>query len=150
MDRQQTALWRKLACHVGDFQGAAKSLFDATGIDVYPETLQFLLRSYGRNGTTDAIRATQLLGEKADTKWTLGDIPGVQTFASKVINQDTVDFRQNYADVQKLVAERKYSLENDTLDLCDSQTSFHFLECRFLGALELEDPVGDSSSSARR
>ncbi|OLL27477.1 hypothetical protein BTH42_32030 [Burkholderia sp. SRS-W-2-2016] len=102
------------------FKGAAKSLFDATGIDVYPETLQFLLRSYGGNGTMDAIRATQLLGEKADTEWTLGDIPGAQTFASKVINQDTVDFRQNYADLQKLVAERKYAQENDTLQRFDT------------------------------
>ncbi|CAE6958543.1 LPD38 domain-containing protein [Paraburkholderia domus] len=101
------------------FKGAAKELHDGTGVDVFPETLQHLLRSYGGNGVMEAVRAIQLMGEKSGTDLTLGDIPGAQTFASKVMNQDVTDFRQNYADAQKLGAERAYAQESGTLDRFD-------------------------------
>lgn len=67
----------------------------------------------------EAVRAIQLMGEKSGTDLTLGDIPGAQTFASKVMNQDVTDFRQNYADAQKLGAERAYAQESGTLDRFD-------------------------------
>ncbi|QUO26134.1 hypothetical protein KEH57_04180 [Burkholderia cenocepacia] len=103
------------------FKSAAKSLYDATGIDVYPETLQLLLRSYGGSGVMEAVRAIQLMGEKADTDWSLADIPGAQAFGSRVINRDAVDFRQNYDDLQKRVAERKYAQENGTVEQFDAE-----------------------------
>ncbi|KGD54892.1 putative transposase [Burkholderia pseudomallei] len=34
--------------------------------------------------------------------------------------------------------------------VCDSQTSFHFLEDRFFGASEPVAPIGDTGSDARR
>lgn len=36
------------------------------------------------------------------------------------------------------------------VQLCDSQTSFHFLEDRFFGASEPVAPIGDTGSDARR
>ncbi|MDR6384247.1 LPD38 domain-containing protein [Paraburkholderia caribensis] len=102
------------------FKNAAKELHDATGVDVYPETLQYLMRSYGGNGPMEAIRAMQLMGEKAGTELTPGDMPFAQSFVSKVMNQDTTDFRQNYGDLQKLGAERKYAEENGLLDRFDA------------------------------
>ncbi|NLP65379.1 LPD38 domain-containing protein [Paraburkholderia sacchari] len=102
------------------FKEAAKELHDGTGVDVYPETLQYLLRSYGGNGVMDAVRAIQLMGEKAGTELSLSDIPFAQTFGSRVMNQDVTDFRQNYADMQKAGAERKYAQESGTLDRFDA------------------------------
>lgn len=37
-----------------------------------------------------------------------------------------------------------------TFHVCDSQTSFHFLEGRFFGASEPVAPIGDTGSDARR
>lgn len=102
------------------FKGAAKELHDATGVDVYPATLQYLLRSYGGNGPMEATRALQLTGEKVGTDLSPGDLPFAQSFASKVMNQDVTDFRQNYGDLQKLGAERKYAEENGMLDRFDA------------------------------
>jgi hypothetical protein len=115
MDRQQAA-----AEHVGPIKDAAKAIYDSTDVDMYPETMQHLLRSYGGGGATDAVRAVQLMGEKAVGEISLADIPVGQGFTSKGINRDAVDFRERAKDLDKLVEERKYAQANGTLDEFDA------------------------------
>lgn len=103
------------------FRDAAKNIYDATGIDVYPETLSHLTRSYGGNGVMDVVRAFQLVGEKAEKDWTLADIPAAQGFASRASSQDANNFRQKFEEAQKLDAERKYAMKEGNLADFDAE-----------------------------
>ncbi|MBU9485612.1 hypothetical protein [Burkholderia multivorans] len=49
-----------------------------------------------------------------------------------------------------LVGEPAITSHRKPPDLCDSRTSFHFLERRFRCVVELAAPVGDASSTTRR
>ncbi|KVO05548.1 hypothetical protein WJ69_22880 [Burkholderia ubonensis] len=104
----------------GLFRGLAKQLYDSVGIDVYPETLQFLLRSYGGGGALDAIKAIDLMGEKADVDKHLSDLPLVRSFGSGPVPQDMTQFRQNSTDIDRLTNERKYAEQEGKLDEFDS------------------------------
>ncbi|MCA8017724.1 LPD38 domain-containing protein [Burkholderia metallica] len=104
----------------GLFRGLAKQLYDNTGIDVYPETLQFLMRSYGGGGALDAIKAIDAMGEKADVDKYLTDMPMVRSFGSGPVPQDMTVFRQNSTDIDRLVNERKYAEQEGKLDEFDA------------------------------
>ncbi|KVT91860.1 hypothetical protein WK59_03750 [Burkholderia ubonensis] len=104
----------------GLFRGLAKQLYDSAGIDVYPETLQFLLRSYGGGGTLDALKAIDAMGEKADVDKHLSDLPLVRSFGSGPVPQDMTQFRQNSTDIDRLTNERKYAEQEGKLDGFDS------------------------------
>ncbi|KVE31075.1 LPD38 domain-containing protein [Burkholderia sp. TSV86] len=104
----------------GLFRGLAKQLYDNTGIDVYPETLQFLMRSYGGGGALDAIKAIDAVGEKADVDKYLTDMPMVRSFGSGPVPQDMTLFRQNSTDIDRLVNERKYAEQEGKLDQFDA------------------------------
>lgn len=101
------------------FKQAAKSIYESTGIDVYPETLAFLLRSYGGGGAMEAVRAMQLLGEKAEVEISLSDVPLAQAFSSKSSSYDMVRFREKLNTLQKLKNERDYAREQGSLDEFD-------------------------------
>ncbi|KVD35417.1 hypothetical protein WI84_16235 [Burkholderia ubonensis] len=104
----------------GLFRGLAKQLYDSAGIDVYPETLQFLLRSYGGGGTLDALKAIDAMGEKANVDKHLSDLPLVRSFGSGPVPQDMTQFRQNSTDIDRLTNERKYAEQEGKLDGFDS------------------------------
>ncbi|MBN3777451.1 GNAT family N-acetyltransferase [Burkholderia sp. Ac-20345] len=104
----------------GLFRGLAKQLYDSAGVDVYPETLQFLLRSYGGGGALDAIKAIDAMGEKADVDKHLSDLPLVRSFGSGPVPQDMTQFRQNSTDIDRLANERKYAEQQGTLDGFDA------------------------------
>lgn len=104
----------------GAFRGLAKEIYDATGVDVYPETLQFLLRSYGGGGALDAIKAFDVLGEKANVEKHLSDIPFARSFGSGPVPQDMTDFRQFSTDADRLKNEREYAQRAGTLEAFDA------------------------------
>ncbi|NML34506.1 LPD38 domain-containing protein [Paraburkholderia antibiotica] len=104
----------------GLFRGLAKQIYDSTGVDVYPETLQFLMRSYGGGGALDAIKAIDALGEKADVDKYLTDIPLARSFGSGPLPQDMTTFRQNSTDIDRLQNERAYAEKQGTLDTFDA------------------------------
>ncbi|MBB5448232.1 MULTISPECIES: LPD38 domain-containing protein [unclassified Paraburkholderia] len=101
------------------FRDAAQQLYDTTGVDVYPETISHLLRSYGGGGALDAIKAFEALGEKAETDKSLTDIPLARTFGSGPLREDMVQFRERSKEADRLVNERKYAEEQGTLDRFD-------------------------------
>lgn len=101
------------------FQGLAKYLYDSTGVDVYPETISHLVRGYGGGGALDAIKAFEVLGEKAETDKSLTDIPLARTFGSGPLRQDMIEFRERSTETDRLVNERKYAQEQGSLDQFD-------------------------------
>jgi len=99
------------------FREAAKSIYDTTGIDVYPETLSHLTRSF-----VQAVHAIFIIaGEKAEKDWALSDIPAAQGFASRASSQDSNIFRQNAEAALKLESERKYAMKEGNLADFDAE-----------------------------
>ncbi|MGF6936858.1 hypothetical protein OKW41_006020 [Paraburkholderia sp. UCT70] len=103
------------------FRGLAKDLYDSTGVDVYPETISHLLRSYGGGGALDAIKAIQALGEDAGTDKSLTDIPLVRSFGSGPLRQDMVEFRERSTEADRLTNERQYAERQGRLDEFDAE-----------------------------
>lgn len=97
------------------FRGLAKDVYDKTGIDLYPETLRFLFRSYGGSAALDAINAIQDLGEKAGTSLSLSDIPMLRVFGSRSLSGDMQEFRNNSSNLDTLQKERDYARSQGTL-----------------------------------
>lgn len=110
------------------FKDAAKDIYDSTGIDIYPETIAHLTRSYGGNGVMDAVRGFQLMGEKAEKDWSLSDIPALQGFASRASSQDSNRFRQKLEELNKLADVRKYAMQEGTVAEFDAEHPDFFQE----------------------
>lgn len=103
------------------FRGLAKDIYDNTGIDMYPESLYFLMRSYGGGAALDAIRGIEAVGEKAGTDMSLSDLPLLRTFGSRSLPQDVIIFRQNSDQTQQLVSERQYAQQQGNGAAFDAQ-----------------------------
>lgn len=63
-----------------------------------------------------AVRAMQLLSEKAGTQQSLSDMPLGQSFASKSFNQDQITYRDNADELQQLKAQREYARSQGDVD----------------------------------
>jgi hypothetical protein len=103
------------------YKDAAALMYETTGLDVYPETMSHLLRSYGGNGVVDVTRAFMLAGEKSEKEWTLADIPAIQGFSNRQSSQDSNRFRANFENSLKLEDQRKYAMKNGTLEEFDTE-----------------------------
>lgn len=103
------------------FQDAAKLIYDNTGMDIFPETIRFLLQNYLGVVPMESVRAVQLMGGQAGNDIGLADVPLAQTFASKTYNEDTVKFWNSFDDLKRLQGERNYAQQQGTLDEFDAR-----------------------------
>jgi hypothetical protein len=104
----------------GIYRDVAKVIYDKTGIDIYPETIPFLLQAYGGGGALDAMKAIDALGEKSGVDKSLSDLPAVRAFGSGALRQDMTDFLQNSKDAAHALNERKYAESQGTVDQFDA------------------------------
>lgn len=99
----------------------AKQVYDSMGVDLSPEVFRFLTQSYLGSGGMEIFRGLMLADEKAGTELTMSDIPLAQAFSFKGIRYEMNQFIEKEKQIKRLLAERKYAMEQGNLSEFDSE-----------------------------
>lgn len=104
------------------YKDVAEELYNLTGIEVFPEALQHITRSYTGGGGADFGRILNLLGKAVDGESVedLKEVPIAQAFKTYPNKYDQKKYLERYDEIKLLEKERAYIKGKDDQEALDA------------------------------